>query len=181
MNFKKDIIEIFTFEFQALKRSAERAMTQVSDEDFFRILSYESNSLAIIVQHINGNLHSRFTDFLTSDGEKPNRNRDAEFEESGLSREDLMKKWEINWQILFDVLCSLSGEDLQKSVTIRGESFSVFQALMRQLSHYGNHCGQIIYAAKLLAGDNWRTLTIPRGQSKTWKPLQNTEQSYFRK
>ncbi|GAB1430809.1 DUF1572 family protein [Ignavibacteria bacterium] len=181
MSIELHIIKTLMFEFHALKRSAELALAQVSDEDFFRNLNAESNSLAIIVQHISGNLHSRFTDFLTSDGEKPDRDRDAEFEMSGLPREDIMKKWERNWQILFDVLDSLPGEDLQRNVTIRGESFGAFQAFARQLSHYGNHCGQIIYAAKLLAGENWRTLTIPRGQSKSWKPAENTEQSYFRR
>lgn len=181
MNPGTHILETVAFEFHALQRMAERALAQVSDEGFFHSPGAESNSLAIIVQHINGNLRSRFSDFLTTDGEKPDRNRDSEFESSGLSRAEILQKWEQYWQILFDTLASLTPDDLLKTVTIRGENFTVFHALARQLTHYGNHCGQIVYVAKLLAGDNWRTLSVPRGQSQTWKPAANAEQSYFRR
>lgn len=181
MELEKHVVETLAYEFRLLKRLAEYALVQISDEDFFRSPSAESNSPEIIVQHMSGNLRSRFTDFLTSDGEKPNRERDAEFEASGLPRKGIMERWDMAWQILFDALDSLSAGDLCRSVTIRGESFSVLQALARQLTHYGNHCGQIVYVAKLFAGDDWRTLTIPRGQSKSWRPADNAEQSYFRR
>ncbi len=181
MNLGEHIIENLTFEFKALKRMADRSLEQLQDELFFHSLGIESNSPAIIVQHISGNLRSRFTDFLTTDGEKPDRNRDAEFEESNLSREEIMKNWELSWQILFDALSSLSSEKLVHEVTIRGEKCTTLQALMRQITHYGGHCGQIVYIVKLMLGQHWETLTIPRGKSKTWQPMHNAEQKYFKK
>ena len=154
-------------EFRRLKRQAEKALAQVSDDEFFRALDEESNSLAIIVKHLAGNLRSRWLDFLTADGEKPDRHRDSEFIiEPGDTRAALMERWERDWKYLFDALEPLGEDDLMRSVTIRGEPHTVVQAVNRQLSHYGAHVGQIVFLAKHLAGPNWKTLSVPRGQSE---------------
>ena len=154
-------------EFRRLKRGAEKALAQVSDEEFFRALDSESNSLAIIVKHLAGNLRSRWMDFLSTDGEKPDRNRDSEFViEAGDTRAALMERWERGWKYLFDALEPLGGDDLMRSVTIRGEPHTVVQAVNRQLTHYGAHVGQIVFLAKHLAGPRWQTLSVPRGQSE---------------
>jgi len=130
-------------QFRGYKRMAEDAIAQVSDDDLFRTLDGETNSIAILVQHITGNQRSRFTDFLTSDGEKPNRNRDQEFEAVVKTRDELMQRWNAGWEVVFKMLESLAPEDLLKTVTIRGESYSALRAINRQVAHYANHIGQL--------------------------------------
>jgi len=155
-------------EFRRMKRQAEKALAQVSDEEFFRALDPESNSLAVIVKHIAGNLRSRWTDFLTSDGEKPDRNRDSEFELGPAdSREALMARWEAGWNLLAEAL-ALTPEDAGRTVLIRSEPHTVVQAVDRQLTHYAGHVGQIVFLAKHLSGPRWKTLSVPRGQSVTF-------------
>ena len=154
-------------EFRRLKRQAEKALAQVSEEQFFQVLDPESNSLAIIVKHLTGNLRSRWVDFLTSDGEKPDRQRDSEFViDAADTRAALMERWERGWKYLFDALEPLGEDDLMRTVQIRGEPHSVVQAVNRQLTHYGAHVGQIVFLAKHLGGPNWKTLSVPRGQSQ---------------
>src|SRR6478609_12145061 len=135
--------------FRNAKKMAERAIDQVSDDEFFRQIDEESNSLAMIVKHIAGNARSRWTDFLTSDGEKPDRNRDTEFElDPAVSREELMRRWESGWNAVFGALEPLTAADLDRTVTIRGEPHSVMQAVLRQMRHYAYHVGQIVQLAK---------------------------------
>lgn len=181
MNIGTHFLETALFEYRALKRLAEKALAQVGDDAFFHAPSAESNSIAIIIRHVTGSMISRFTDFLTTDGEKPNRNRDTEFDGPPLSRQEIMERWESGWNILFGSVEPLTADDMLRTITIRGEQFTVVQALARQLTHYGNHVGQIIYLAKMLAGDSWQTLTIARGKSEAWKSVQNPEQSYFKR
>jgi len=162
MLYLKDVVA----QFYQLKTLADRALSQVNDGDLFRPLDPESNSLAILIQHMAGNMRSRWTDFLTSDGEKPDRNRDAEFEVAeGTTREDLQARWEEGWRCLFQTLTALSEEDLALTVLIRAEPHSVIKAINRQLTHYGYHVGQIVFLAKHFASDHWRALSVPRGRS----------------
>ena len=149
------------------KRLADSAMAQLSDEQFFAIPSAESNSVAIIVKHMAGNMRSRFTDFLTSDGEKPDRNRDQEFIEAGVSRAELMRLWEQYWQLVFETLNSLSPDDLSRTVTIRGEPHSVLQAINRQVMHIAYHVGQIVFLAKHWKGADWQTLSVPKAKASS--------------
>ncbi|MEP6472039.1 MAG: DUF1572 family protein [Acidobacteriota bacterium] len=154
-------------EFRKYKTFAEKALAQVSDEDWFRRIDPESNSVALVVKHLSGNLRSRWTDFLTTDGEKPDRNRDAEFEEEDAdTKEALLARWETGWRLLFAALDPLTDDDLQRTVTIRGEPHTVLQAITRQLTHYASHVGQVVFLAKHLAGARWQTLSIPRGKSR---------------
>lgn len=150
------------------KTLAERALEQVSDDQLFTVLDDETNSLAMIVQHIAGNLRSRWTDFLTADGEKPDRDRDGEFENVLSSRADLLANWNEGWNCLFTALGSLSEADLTRPVTIRTEPHSVMQAINRTLIHYSYHCGQIVFLAKHLQHRNWKSLSIPRGGSRQY-------------
>ena len=152
--------------FRTYKRLADRALEQVDDASFVRTIDDESNSLALIVKHISGNLRSRWTDFLTSDGEKPARQRDQEFEQrDGDSRASLMKAWEDGWQRMFDSIGSLGEADILATVIIRGEPHTVVQAINRSLAHTASHVGQIIFLAKHLQSSAWQTLSIPRGKS----------------
>jgi hypothetical protein len=144
---------------------AERAIAQVGDEQLFATLDPEMNSIAIIVKHVAGNMRSRWTNFLTSDGEKPDRNRDSEFVDPPDTREALMRVWEDGWSRVFAAIEPLSEADLSRTVTIRGEPHSVMQAINRQLAHYASHCGQIVFLAKHFAADHWKSLSVPRGQS----------------
>ena len=140
-------------------------MAQCSDEALFTILDTESNSIAIIVKHMAGNMRSRWTDFLTTDGEKPDRNRDTEFDEPPRTRAELMELWERGWKLLLSALEPLSDADLTRTITIRTEPHSVTQAINRQVAHYSYHVGQIVYLARHFAGDKWQTLTIPKKKS----------------
>lgn len=151
--------------FRQYKKLGESAMVQVADEDLTRTLDPEMNSIAIIVKHMAGNMSSRWTDFLTSDGEKPTRNRDAEFEEPPATRAELMELWERGWACLFAALDPLTDADLTRSVTIRGEAHSVMQAINRQVAHYSYHCGQIVMLAKHFQSTSWKTLSVARKQS----------------
>ena len=152
------------------KRLAESAMAQLKDEELFIALDPESNSIAVLVKHMAGNMRSRFTDFLTSDGEKPDRFRDQEFElNAATTRTELMKLWEYGWARVFAAIESLKPEDVMRTVTIRGEPHTVLQAVNRQIAHYAYHTGQIIFLAKHLRSGEWKTLSIPRGQSENYK------------
>jgi hypothetical protein len=152
------------------KRMAEAAMAQLDDTDLFTLIDSESNSVAILVKHIAGNARSRFTDFLTTDGEKPDRFRDREFEISATTaREEVMRWWEEGWAHVFATLDSLKPEDLTRTVTIRQEPHTVLQALNRALAHYAHHIGQIVLLAKHLRSKEWNTLSIPRGKSEDYK------------
>lgn len=148
------------------KGLAERAMAQLTDEQLVAVLDEESNSIAVIVKHMTGNMRSRFTDFLTSDGEKPDRRRDLEFTDPPETRDALMAAWDAGWACVFGALEPLGDEDLKKTVTIRGEPHSVMQAINRQVAHYAYHCGQIVFLAKHLNHGEWKPLTVPRGQSE---------------
>jgi hypothetical protein len=160
-SYLKDSLDLFRYS----KKQAERAMAQVSDEQLFAELDEDGNSIAIIVKHMAGNMRSRWMDFLTTDGEKPDRNRDSEFVDPPATREALMKLWEEGWSYVFTALEPLSDADLGRTVTIRGEAHSVMQALNRQVAHYSMHIGQIVMLAKHFAGDRWQSLTIPRNRS----------------
>ena len=150
-----------------LKAQADRAIAQVTDEQVFALLDSEANSIALIMKHMAGNMRSRWTDFLTSDGEKPDRNRDQEFETRPAdTRVAITAQWEDGWERLFKAVQSLSPGDLTKTVHVRGEAHSVLEAINRQTSHYAAHVGQIVLLAKHFAGTKWQTLSIPRGKSK---------------
>ncbi len=155
------------FEFEKMKKLAEGALAQISDDDFFRLIDNESNSIALIIKHIVGNMRSRWTDFLTSDGEKPWRNRDSEFViTSQDTRTSLMQGWETSWQLVISTIKNLQPDDLLKEITIRGEKHVVLKAINRQLTHYSYHVGQIVFLAKHLKSDNWTSLSIPKGKSE---------------
>lgn len=152
------------------KRMGEGAMTQLRDEDFFVTLDPEANSIAVLVKHLAGNMRSRFTDFLTSDGEKPDRFRDREFEVTpATTRAELMTWWEQGWETVFAAIDPLKPEDVMRTVAIRGEPHTVLQAINRQIAHYAQHIGQIVFLAKHLRSKEWKTLSIPRGKSEEFK------------
>ncbi len=151
--------------FRNYKNLAERAMEQVSDVEFFAAIDEGSNSIAVIVKHIAGNLHSRWRDFLDSDGEKPDRNRDSEFVMIGDTRESLMAFWRSGWQVLFDNIEPLTEGDFARTIAIRGEPHSVVEAINRQLTHYAYHIGQIVFLAKHFKSTEWRSLSVPRNRS----------------
>jgi hypothetical protein len=162
-SYVKDATELF----QHYKKLGERAMEQCPDEGLFATLDAESNSIAVIVKHMAGNMRSRWTDFLTSDGEKPDRNRDAEFEDAPQTRAEVMAVWERGWKILSGALAELTDADLGRKVLIRTEPHSVTQAINRQVAHYSYHIGQIVYLARHYAAGSgkWTSLTIPRRKS----------------
>ncbi|HLN64187.1 MAG TPA: DinB family protein [Symbiobacteriaceae bacterium] len=148
--------------FAEAKKTADRAMAQMTDEQLFWAPGAESNSIAVIVKHMAGNMLSRWTDFFTTDGEKADRNRDGEFEADAATREALLARWEQGWQVFFGALESIGEEDLLRTITIRQEPHSVIQAIERQMYHYSYHVGQIVYLAKQMVDADWQTLTIPR-------------------
>lgn len=151
------------------KKLAEEALAQTSDEDIFRLIDTEANSIAILIKHMAGNMRSRWTNFLTTDGEKPDRHRDREFEIApGTTRAQVMQWWEDGWKCVFDAICPLKSEDLLKSVFIAGREHTVLQAITRQLLHYGGHINQIVLLAKHFRGPDWKSLSIPKGQSETF-------------
>ena len=154
-------------QFHGYKRLGESAISQLKDEELFFTLDPESNSVAIVIKHLAGNMRSRFMDFLTSDGEKPDRHRDQEFEmESRPTRDEVMKLWEKGWEYVFSALASLQPEDVTRTVYIRGEAHTVLQAMNRQIAHYAYHVGQIVYLAKHIRSAEWKSLSIPRGKSE---------------
>jgi hypothetical protein len=159
------VMKAFVHRFRDQKGMAERAVAQVRDEQLHVALDENTNSLAVIMKHMAGNLRSRFTDFLTSDGEKPGRDRDAEFVEDGAAREAVMADWEAGWGVLLGALEPLTDADLGRVVTIRGQPHTVADALVRALAHQSYHVGQMVQLARHLVKDHWQTLTIPRGGS----------------
>jgi hypothetical protein len=164
-SFAKDSRELLRY----YKNLADRALAQCPDQALFTTLDPESNSVAIIVKHMAGNMRSRWTDFLTSDGEKPDRNRDTEFENPPQTRADLLAIWEQGWKCLFDALDPLTDSDMSRTVLIRTEPHAVMQAINRQIAHYSYHVGQIVFLAKHAAAHSsgkWSSLTVPRGHSK---------------
>jgi hypothetical protein len=163
--FSTSYIEDSLSLFRYYKKLGEGAIEQVSDEQLFASLDREMNSIAIIVKHIAGNMRSRWTDFLTSDGEKADRNRDTEFEHPPSTRGEVLKLWSEGWDRVFSALEPLSDSDCQRTVSIRGEPHSVMQAINRQIAHYAYHVGQIVLLTKHSAGANWKALTIPKKQS----------------
>ena len=154
--------------FRQYKTLAERAMAQLTDEQLFTALDEEENSIAIIVKHMAGNMRSRWVDFLTADGEKPDRNRDSEFVEPPATRAALMEVWEHGWSCVFGALEPLTDADLGRRVMIRGEAHSVMQAINRQIAHYGSHYGQIVLLAKHFKGADWQSLSIPKNKSAAY-------------
>ncbi len=166
LKFTASYLEDSLLLFKFYKQLAEKAMQQVSDQQLMTVLDPEMNSIAVIVKHMAGNMRSRWTDFLTADGEKPDRNRDSEFTTPPESRESLMNLWEEGWKTMFSALEPLSDADLSRTVTIRGEAHSVMQAINRQIAHYAYHCGQIVFLAKHFQSAGWKSLSVPRGKSE---------------
>ena len=160
-SYVEDTLSLFRY----YKKLAGDAMAQVSDDQLNATLDGEMNSIAVIVKHMSGNMKSRWTDFLTTDGEKPDRDRDAEFMDPPPSRDQLSKMWEAGWASLFTALEPLTDADLGRTITIRGEAHSVMQAINRQVAHYSYHCGQIVFLAKHFRADRWQSLSVPRGGS----------------
>jgi len=152
--------------FRNYRTLAERALAQTADGQLFTAIDADANSIAVVMQHLAGNLRSRFQEFLTSDGEKPDRDRDAEFEPTPLSRDELMGRWNAAWEIVLCELDRLSAADLERTIHIRHEPFAVVEALNRSAAHTAYHVGQIVFLAKHFAGANWTSLSIPKGQSK---------------
>jgi hypothetical protein len=161
-SYLRDSVSLFRY----YKMLSERAMEQVTDEQLFAVLDDEMNCIAIIVKHLTGNMRSRWIDFLNSDGEKPDRKRDTEFENPPATRAELMKVWEQGWSCVFSALQPLSDAEVDRTVIIRGEPHSVMQAINRQIAHYSYHCGQIVFLAKHLQASKWKALTVPRGKSE---------------
>ncbi len=161
-------------QFRKYKALADGALAQVAGANFFRAIDPESNSIALVVKHITGNMRSRWTDFRTTDGEKPDRNRDDEFELGAPdTRESLLARWDEGWALLFDALAPLTEEDLLAEVRLRGEAHTVMQAVHRQLTHYAYHVGQIVFLARHFAGSRWKSLSIPKGKSKEFEVARN--------
>jgi hypothetical protein len=162
----KHFLEDAIASYRAYQKLADQALGQLTDEEFFVTLDEESNSIAVIMKHIAGNMFSRWTDFLTTDGEKPDRKRDMEFViESGTTKAEIMDYWERGWQRTLETVESLKPEDLMRTVTIRGEAHTVLQALNRQLAHYPYHIGQIVFLAKHFRSSEWKSLSIPKNKS----------------
>jgi hypothetical protein len=165
-SFIEDYLDDALYSFRSYKKLGEKAIAQINDDEFFVTLDEEGNSIAVIMKHISGNMFSRWTDFLTTDGEKPDRHRDMEFVISPeTTRDQMMTRWEQGWQCLFDALEPLMPEDCNKKVMIRGEEHSIIQAINRQLTHYASHVGQIIFLAKHFRSGEWKSLSIPRNRS----------------
>ncbi len=160
-SYLEDSLSLFRY----YKNLAEQAIAQITDDQLLAELDSESNSIAVIVKHLSGNMRSRWQDFLTTDGEKPTRDRDAEFEDPPSTRQALLAAWEEGWQCVFTALEPLADGDLQRTVTIRGEPHSVMQTINRQLAHYAYHCGQIVLLAKHYRSAEWKSLTIPKRKS----------------
>jgi uncharacterized damage-inducible protein DinB len=161
-SYTKDAIELFRY----YKRLADNAIVQCPDDKLCAEIDPESNSIAIIMKHMSGNMRSRWTDFLTTDGEKPNRHRDTEFEAPAKTRAELLAMWETGWKLLFDALTPLTDADLARTITVRTEPHSVTQAINRQIAHYPYHIGQIVYLARHFAGSQWKTVSIPKNKSR---------------
>jgi len=168
MNLGKEYLEIIRVRFKEVKSLGDKTMSQLSEDDIHWKLNEASNSVAVITKHLSGNMVSRWSDFLISDGEKPNRNREQEFEDGISSKQELVTVWERGWSILFETLNELEGQDLLGIIYIRGERHSVLEAIERQMAHYAYHIGQIVYIGKQLRDVDWESLSIPKGQSKEY-------------
>ena len=165
------ILTAFSDEFRRLKRSADRGLAQLDHPDFFFKLSAEQNSIFAILKHMAGNMHSRWTDFLTTDGDKPDRDREAEFvDDPTMPRDKILHMWEDGWDVLFRTLAAMHDADLLRTVTIRGEAMTAAAAITRQVAHYGWHVGQIVLLAKHIRGERWNYVTIAPGKSAEYKP-----------
>ena len=163
--------------FRDYKKLGERAFAQLSNEDFFRTIDDESNSIAVIIKHIAGNMLSRWTDFLTTDGEKPERNRDMEFVMlPETTKEDMLAYWQKGWKCVFDAVESLRPDDLMRTIRIRGQDHTVIQAINRQLAHYAYHVGQIVYLAKHFRSSEWQSLSVPRNKSAEFNARLQSQQ-----
>lgn len=168
--FERAYLDDVVLQLRKLKRLADQALAQSADEHVFAVIDAEANSIALVMKHMAGNMRSRWTDFLTSDGEKGTRDRDAEFVlEAGDTRASIVAAWEDGWTRVFQAITSLAPEDLERTVPIRGEAHSVLEAINRQMTHYAQHVGQIVLLAKHYAGANWQSLSIPRGQSRAFE------------
>ena len=172
------MIKDFEDEYRRYRINGEKAMAQVSDDALNKALGPDDNSIAIIVRHISGNLLSRFTDFLTTDGEKDWRNRDSEFSDVTYTRQELDEMWVRAWSVLETQFTGLTDEDLEKTVSIRGTSLTVHEALCRSLAHTASHIGQIILLAKVLSGGEWKSLSIPKGMSGTYNQNPTLEKTH---
>ncbi|THE13586.1 DUF1572 domain-containing protein [Bacillus timonensis] len=168
MNLGNEYLRIVIERFKDVKSLGEKTMTQLSEEELHWTYNNESNSVAIIVKHLSGNMVSRWTDFLTSDGEKQYRKRDEEFRDDISSKTELITIWEKGWKVLIDTLTSLSEQDLLKHIYIRGERHLVLEAIERQMAHYAYHVGQIVYIGKQLKDSTWKSLSIPKGESEEY-------------
>lgn len=168
MNFGNEYLKVVRERFKSVKDLGDKTINQLSEEDIRWILNEESNSVAVIVKHLSGNMVSRWSDFLTSDGEKSYRNRDQEFENNISSKQELIAIWEKGWNILFNTLSDLGEQDLLKNIYIRSESHTVVDAIERQMAHYAYHVGQIVYIGKQLKDKDWKSLSIPKGKSEEY-------------
>jgi len=166
MSFQAEYLRIVIERLKNVKSLGDKTIKQLSEDDIHWRLNDDSNSIAIIVKHLSGNMISRWSDFLHSDGEKPYRNREQEFSDDLSSKNEMMEVWEKGWNTLFDTLESLKEVDLLKDVYIRGEKHLVIDAIERQVAHYSYHIGQIVYIGKQIKGENWESLSIPKGKSK---------------
>lgn len=168
MTIAETYLQVVQKRFKSVKELGDKALDQLEGAELHWAYNEESNSIAVIVKHVSGNMISRWTDFLTTDGEKTTRNRDDEFINSLYTKEAILAVWEEGWQVFLDALASITESDLQGHVTIRGEKLAVIDAIERQMAHYSQHIGQIIYIAKQVKGPGWQTLSIARGQSQTF-------------
>lgn len=168
MTFEEGFLQDTVKRFKNYKDLGEKTFAQLEDKDFFFLASPESNSIAIIVQHMHGNMMSRFTNFLTEDGEKTWRTRDAEFETATNSKEDVINLWNEGWQCVFNAIAGLKPEDLTKTIYIRSEPLAVYDALLRQLAHYPHHVGQILFIGKMIKDSDWQSLSIPKNKSREY-------------
>ncbi|UVI33598.1 DUF1572 domain-containing protein [Paenibacillus spongiae] len=167
-NLAEHVLTLSLQDFRGQKKLGDKALKQLPEEGYYYVPEPESNSIAIIVNHLYGNMLSRWTDFLTSDGEKPTRNRDGEFSHDNATSKELLRRWEEGWGALFTALEGLTPVDLLRTVSIRGEAHTVIQAIHRQISHYGYHVGQLVYVAKAFRSAEWQTLSIPKGGSASF-------------
>lgn len=168
MSLGKEYLKVVQERFESVKNLGDKTISQLSEKDIHWKLNETSNSITAIAKHLSGNMVSRWSDFLTSDGEKPSRNRDQEFEDDIFSKQEMITIWNKGWGTLFDTLNGLESQDLLKTVTIRGERHTVLGAIERQMAHYAYHVGQIVFIGKQLKDESWKTLSIPKGESEQY-------------
>ncbi len=173
MNTEEAFLQSSIKKFKAQKALGDKAFAQLDEKDFFFKPSKESNSIAVIVQHVSGNMLSRWTNFLTEDGEKPWRHRDNEFEDVLKTKDDVLSAWNKGWDCVLGLLESLKPDDVMKTITIRSEPLLVIDAIVRQVDHYGHHVGQIVYLGKLIKDENWQSLSIPKNKSNDFNSAMN--------